>query len=511
MVHRLTCWIAVAGSCLVLFLGAKPLAAAEKVLFDFENGADLAAAVPQNKRADATPAAVAHEALQNSPGPKTPAKAMELGRSPISYAQAQKFNSPSFNGHDLLGANSPWFAELRRDISKDPVDPHSDEMLRRMVQAKGTVNANGISGPFTPPTWNWYTMPFNVVSGNTPKRTIKGTWSYCPAGAGPYLLPPEPVVSEGNTLLTYPVDALPSAGDHHHLFLVRDEQTGGPLELWEYYQLVVKKDTAGNWQAIAGASYRRFDLKNGENPYADTGSTDAAGLPITPLLIFYDEVASGAIRHTLRGCLNNSDICPKYIWPSRMNAGAWNPKGIPYGGRMRIKQSWWDANADNVLGVKTQARVVGEAMRKHGIIVADGTGGSSIEMCGVADMRWDKDFVQRLNRIPVSAFEVIDLPSTLEITGPKTVKVGQAGTWTVGYKNPNELGPAGGANVNIYTYDPTKMSKKDMVVYPFVGLKPDNRSGTNSHAFKSPGSYMIAPYQDFYAGWEGGFVITVMP
>jgi hypothetical protein len=99
-----------------------------------------------------------------------------------------------------------------------------------------------------------------------------------------------------------------------------------------------------------------------------------------------------------RGCSH------KYLWPSRMNAGAWNPKGIPYGGRMRIKQSWWDANADQVLGVKTQARVVGEALRRYGVIVADGTGGSSIEMCGVADMRWEKDFVQRLNRIPVSAF-----------------------------------------------------------------------------------------------------------
>jgi hypothetical protein len=62
------CRIAVAASCLVLCLGAKPLAAAEKVLFDFENGADLAAAVPQNKRADATPAAVAGEALVRQEG-----------------------------------------------------------------------------------------------------------------------------------------------------------------------------------------------------------------------------------------------------------------------------------------------------------------------------------------------------------------------------------------------------------------------------------------------------------
>ncbi len=442
---------------------------------------------------------------------RSTSKPMDLGRSPVTYAEAQKFDPPSFNGHELLGARSPWFAELRRDISKDPVHPRSDEMLRRMVEAKGTVNANGISGPFTPPNWGWYTMPFNVVSGNTAKKAIPGTWSYCPAGTGPYMLPPEPVSSEGNTSPTYPVGALPSEGDHHHLFVVRDEATGGPLELWEYYQLVIKVDAAGNWASIAGASYRRFDLKDGEVPYGDTSSTDAAGLPIAPLLIHYDEVASGAIRHTLRGCLNNSDIRPRYIWPARANAAAWNPKGIPYGGRMRIKASWWDANADKVLGVNTHARVVAEAMRRYGIIVADGTGGSSIEICGVADKRWDKDFTRRLNAIPVSAFEVIVLPSTLEVSGPKTLKVGETGTWTIGYKNPDEKGPAGGTNINIHVYDPATSARKDLVAYAIVTLKPDRRSATGSHAFKAPGSYVIAPYVDFYAGWEGGFVITVTP
>ncbi len=115
---------------------------------------------------------------------------LQLGHSPVTYVEARKVDSPSLGGHELLGAGSPWFAELRRDISKDPVDPHSDEMLRRMVQAKGTANGNGISGSYTPPDWNWYTMPYNVVSGDTPKRTIPGKWSYCPAGTGPYLLPP---------------------------------------------------------------------------------------------------------------------------------------------------------------------------------------------------------------------------------------------------------------------------------------------------------------------------------
>src|ERR1022692_2935871 len=64
---------------------------------------------------------------------------------------------------------------------------------------------------------------------------------------------------------------------------------------------------------------------------------------------------------------------------ARMAAGAWNREtGMPYGTRLRIKASWWNANADAVLGTGTQARIIGEALRRYGCILADGSGGTTI-------------------------------------------------------------------------------------------------------------------------------------
>lgn len=430
---------------------------------------------------------------------------MQLGRSPVTWAEAHSFNTPSYNGHELLAANSPWFAAFRQDISELPADPNSNAMLARMVNAGGTVNATGISGSYTPSTWNWYTMPINIVAGTVQPLSIPGTWKYDPASNGPYLLPAAPVSFESDTNTNY-VTAWTDTADHHLLVLQRDPSTGGPDKLWEYYQPTVTLDSAGNISAISGASYRVFDLENGEDPATDTPSTDAAGLPIMPLLLNYNEVASGSINHVLRGELNNSDIRPYYIWPARTNAGAWNPQGIPYGAILRLKQSWWDANATQVLGVGTQASVIGEAMRKYGIMIADGTVGSSIELAGIADWRWSSDLLKRLDSIPVSAFEVVELQPTVTITGPGTLAVGEKGTWTLSLTNPGEPGP-----VNLNVWDYTNPSAPALQAWRFAELQsPNQRSVTVSDTFTAPGTYRIMPYQRVYMNYNNtGFIITV--
>lgn len=437
--------------------------------------------------------------------PATSGTPLELGRSPVTWDEAQRFNTPSYNGHDLLAADSPWFAAFKRDVSQLPVDPHSDELLARMVQAHGTVNVNNIAGSYTPSTWNWSTMPINIVSGAVPPLNIPGTWKFDPASNGPYLLPPAPLSFQSDASTDY-VTAWPDTADHHLLVLQRDPSTGGPGKLYEYYQPTVTRDGAGDITAIQGGSYRIFDLKDGEDPAPGTPSTDAAGVMIMPLLINYNEVATGAIHHVIRGELNNSDIRPYYIWPARTNASAWNLHGIPYGGILRIKQSWWDANADQVLGVGTAARVVGEAMRKYGIVVTDGTCCSGIEVAGIADWRWPSDFRTRLNSIPVSAFEVVKLQPTVAITGPSTLTTGEKGTWTLSLTEPGEPGPI---NFNVYNYtDPDHIG---LQAWKFAELvSPDHRSVTVSDTFSAPGTYRIMPYQRVYMGWDNtGFVVTV--
>jgi hypothetical protein len=443
---------------------------------------------------------VRHAAAQKTPD-KNSAQPVELGRSSITQAEEPAIRTPDLHGWDPLGADCAWFREFKRDISADAADPHSDQMLGRLLKGKGHIDAQW-SGSWTPADWNWYTVPFQVVSGDTAPFSIPGTWAYGPKSNGPYLLPPEPVAHENHKHATYATEKWTKGGDHHLLIYVRDEETGGLKELWEYYQPWVTRNDKNQITAVAGASWRKFDLRRGETPAPGVLSTDAAGMMFMPLVVRYDEVARGSINHALRFCVNNSDISPTFKWPARTAARAWNhAAGMPYGTRLRIKSSWWDANADAVLGTDTQARIIGEALRRYGCILADGSGGTSIQLCGVADKRWESKLHSRLNAIPVSALEVVETPPILSIKGPTTLAVGQAGTWTMTFL-PNESPVGDGSNINIYD------QKGKLLKYQFAVIDSAHRTVTAEYRFSQAGVYTIKPYQDWNTGF-GPYRITV--
>jgi hypothetical protein len=231
-------------------------------------------------------------------------------------------------------------------------------------------------------------------------------------------------------------------------------------------------------------------------------SADAAGLPIAPLLVRYDEVARGSINHALRFCVNNSDISPTFKWPARTAAGGWNAQtGMPYGTRLRIKASWWEANADEVLGTNTQARIIGEAMRRYGCILADGSVGNTIQLCGAADKRWEAKLFTRLNAIPVSALEVVSTPPLLQIAGPTTLQVGQAGSWTMTLLPKGS--PVGDGNI-INIFD----QKGNVLKYQFAVINADHPTVTAQYTFSAAGVYTITPYHEWNTGF-GPFQITV--
>ena len=277
------------------------------------------------------------------------AQPLDLGRSSVAQAKEPAIHAPDAHGQDPLAANGAWFREFKRDVSNEPADPHSDQMLARLRKAKGTINAQW-SGSWTPSDWNWYTWPFQVVRGNVAPLTIPGTWAYNPASKGPYLLPPEPVVYENRRQTTYATAKWTDGADHHLCIYVRDEASGGYKELWEYYQPWVTRK--GNQiTAVAGASWRKFDLLKGEVPAAGVPATDAAGLMIMPLVVRYDEVARGSIKHALRFCVNNSDISPTFKWPAQYRGGRMEPRerhavwhAAPHQGvlveRQRRRRAW---------------------------------------------------------------------------------------------------------------------------------------------------------------------------
>jgi hypothetical protein len=432
---------------------------------------------------------------------KKAVRPIQLGRSSVTQAEEPAVRTPDLHGWDPLGADCAWFREFKRDISADAADPHSDQMLARLVKGKGHIDAQW-SGSWTPGDWGWYSVPFQVVSGKTALLSIPGTWAYGARSNGPYLLPPEPVAHENAKNATYATEKWTKDGDHHLLIYVRDEETGGLKELWEYYQPWVTRNDKKEIIAVAGASWRKFDLRKGETPAPGVGATDAAGLMITPLLVRYDEVARGSINHALRFCVNNNDISPTFKWPARTAAGAYNREtGMPYGTRLRIKSSWWEANADTVLGTGTQARVIGEALRRYGCILADGSGGTSIQLCGVADKRWEAKLHARLNAIPVSALEVVDTPPLLKIEGPTTLEVGQTGSWTLTLL-PKESPVGEGSNINIHD------AKDKLVQYRFAAIDSAHRTVRVQYRFTQPGVYSIKPYREWNTGF-GPYRITV--
>ncbi len=128
-------------------------------------------------------------------------------------------------------------------------------------------------------------------------------------------------------------------------------------------------------------------------------SADAAGLPILPGLVRYDEVQSGAITHAIRMTAEATDT--SYLWPARHEAGtSSNPNLPPMGARFRLKADY------NISGYSPQAQVVLRAMQQYGLIVADN--GSNWYFGGTADDNWPSALVDELKQVPASAFEAVD-------------------------------------------------------------------------------------------------------
>ena len=133
-------------------------------------------------------------------------------------------------------------------------------------------------------------------------------------------------------------------------------------------------------------------------------SADAAGLPILPGLLRYDEVQSGSITHAIRMTAQPTDT--SYLWPARHEAGSTsNPNLPPMGARFRLKASY------DISGYSPQAQVVLRAMQHYGLILADN--GSNWYFGGTADPAWPAALVDELKQVPASAFDAVDESSLM--------------------------------------------------------------------------------------------------
>jgi hypothetical protein len=139
-------------------------------------------------------------------------------------------------------------------------------------------------------------------------------------------------------------------------------------------------------------------LSDEQRPYTWT-SADAAGLPIFPGLVRYDEVAAGAIHHAFRFTLPHTRaafIPPASHWAGNTSDATAPPMGM----RLRLKSSY------DISGFSAQMQVILTAMKHYGLILADN--GSSLYVTGVSDSRWGSD-LDSLKTVPASAFEVVQM------------------------------------------------------------------------------------------------------
>jgi len=295
-----------------------------------------------------------------SPTP-TPASTPELGA------------GASLHGKQLFPSDNPW----NQDISALPVDPNSANLI-------SSIGANTGLHPDFGTVYNGAPngIPYIVVSGAQLRVPINYTAYGDESDPGPYPVPANAPIEGGPN----------SGGDRHVLVIDRDN--------WKLYELgyAFPINNGASWNANCGAV---FDLNSNALRPAGWTSADAAGLPIFPGLVRYDEVfEQGLIAHAIRFTVQNSRRA--YVSPSRHYASSnTNPNLSPMGMRVRLKASF------NISGFSPAMQVILRAMKKYGMIVADN--GSNWYFSGAPDPRWNDDELNSLKTIKGSNFEVVQI------------------------------------------------------------------------------------------------------
>ncbi|MGZ3697669.1 MAG: hypothetical protein ACXWP5_06105, partial [Bdellovibrionota bacterium] len=151
------------------------------------------------------------------------------------------------------------------------------------------------------------------------------------------------------------------------------------------------------WKADSGAV---FDLKNGTDRPAGWTSADAAGLPIFPGLVRYDEVMiHGVIDHALRFTASRTQN--GYVYPARHAAGSADPTLPPMGLRVRLKASY------DISWASPPVQIILTALKKYGMILADN--GADWMIAGSPSPLWNDTQLHDLASVPGSAFEVVKM------------------------------------------------------------------------------------------------------
>jgi hypothetical protein len=205
-----------------------------------------------------------------------------------------------------------------------------------------------------------------------------------------------------------------NTGDRHGIMV-----QAGACKLYETWHTQSTPNSDGSWTAANGAVwdlnsnlYRPTAQRPNGTPNGWT-SADAAGLPILPGIVRYDEAASNSIHHAIRFTIGTSDILDSsWVWPARHTDGSSSGSdAVPMGTRLRLKGSF---NPSSVGVTDPKAVAVVNAMKQYGIILADSGSEGSIDIDGNPDCRWDDATMNaQFDLIKANDFEVVDESSII--------------------------------------------------------------------------------------------------
>jgi hypothetical protein len=267
-------------------------------------------------------------------------------------------------------ADSVWHADIRTL----PVHARSKQWLANMSPARKLHPDFGPSYGAQPVP---YGIPVTVVAGTHAKVGVRFEYA-SESDRGPYPLGSDTKIEGGAN----------ADGDRHAVIV--DKAT------CRLYETFATRKSASTWYAGSGAVW---NLKSNALRPRNWTSADAAGLPILPGLLRYDEVAAGSVDHAIRFTTNTTDR--RYLWPARHQAGSvTDPTYPPMGARFRLKAGY------SLAGLRPDTQTVLRGMKTYGLILADN--GSPWYFQGTSDTRWPSALLDQLKRIPAAAFEAID-------------------------------------------------------------------------------------------------------
>jgi hypothetical protein len=312
--------------------------------------------------------------------------ALPLAAALLAATASGAFAQQLIGGCPVLPANNIW---------NTPVE-HLSVLANSTAMVNTIGSSSGFHADFGSGTWNGGPIGIPFVTVRSTQAAYPASFLYDDeSDPGPYAVPLDAPIEGGSA----------SNGDRHALALDTDR-----CILYELYRAF---PGTGSWTADSGAIY---DLRSNALRPATWTSADAAGLPILPGLVTYDEVASGEIRHAIR--FTAPQTRREFVWPARHYAS--NRTGTQYprmGERFRLKASY------DISGYPPEVQVILRAMKKYGIILADN--GSSWYISGAPDARWNNSNLHTLGQLRGSNFEAVD--ATVLMVDPNSGAAAQQG------------------------------------------------------------------------------------